>query len=178
MFWNCVRSRRNGRNNLVTLKVDTDTLTSEDLTHLPNFPQVVRTEYLTQVSTTLIEVGKLMRELNANKSCRPDDTHPRILKHCSNSLALLIPDDWKIANVISLYKKGAKDKVESYRPVSLTSTASKICEKTSRKSIVNFWTDHKVFIGEQFGFIKKRYCLSQLLDTFHSWAKARNARIK
>ena len=89
----------------MTLKVDTDTLTdhkdnadsfnryftsfftSEDLTHLPNFPQVVRTEYLTQVSTTPIEVGKLMRELNANKSCRPDDTHPRILKHCSNSLA-------------------------------------------------------------------------------------------
>ena len=191
MFWNCVRSLRNGRNNLVTLKVDTDTLTSEDLTHLPNFSQVVRTEYLTQVSTTLIEVGKLMRELNANKSCRPDDTHPRILKHCSNSLALPlcalfttsfkcgeIPDDWKIANVISLYKKGAKDKVESYRPVSLTSTASKICEKTSRKSMVNFWTDHQVFIGEQFGFIKKRSCLSQLLDTFHSWAKARNARIK
>ena len=32
-----------------------------------------------------------------------------------------IPDDWKIANVIPLHKKGAKDKVENYRPVSLTS---------------------------------------------------------
>ena len=56
----------------------------------------------------------------------------------------------------------------------LTSIASKICEKIVRKSIVNFWTDHQVFIGEQFGFMKKRSCLSQLLDTFHSWAKARN----
>ena len=36
------------------------------------------------------------------------------------------------------------------------------------------WTDHQDFIGEQFGFVKKRSCLSQLLDTFHSWAKARN----
>ena len=176
----------------MTLKVDTDTLTdhkdiadsfnlyfasvftSENLTHFPNFPQVVRTENLTQVSTTLIEVGKLLLELNANKSCGPDDIHPRILKHCSNSLASPlcalfntsfkcseIPDDWKIANVIPLYKKGAKDKVENYRPVSLTSITSKICEKIVRKLIVNFWTEHQVFIGEQFSFMKKRSCLSQ-----------------
>ena len=115
------------------------------LTHFPNFPQVVRTENLTQVSTTPIEVGKLLRELNANKSCSPDDIHPRILKHCSNSLASplcalfntsfkcgKIPDDRKIANVIPLYKKGAKDKLENYRPVSLNSIASKICEKIVR----------------------------------------------
>ena len=142
LFWTYVRSRRNGTNNLVALKVDTDTLsdhkdiadsfnryfasvfTSENLTHLPNFPQVVRTENLTQVSTTPIQVEKLLRELNANKSCGPDDIHPRILNHCSNSLALPlcalfntsfkcdeIPDDWRIANVIPFYKKGAKDKV-------------------------------------------------------------------
>ena len=122
-----------------------------------------------------------MRELNANKSCGPNDHYPRILKHCGNSLALPlctlfntsfkcdeIPDDCKIANVTPLYKKGAKDKVENYRPVSLTSIA------IVRKSIVNFWTDHQVFIGEQFGFMKKRSCPSQLLDTFRSWAKARN----
>ena len=79
LFWNYVRSRRNGTNNLVTLKVDTDALTdhkdiadsfnryfasvftSENLTHFPNFPQVVQTENLTQASTTPIEVGKLLR---------------------------------------------------------------------------------------------------------------------
>ena len=130
LFWNYVGSRRNGTNNLVTLKVDTESLTDHkdiadffqslfhlcfyvrNLTHLPNFPQVVRTENLTQVSTTPIEVGKLLRELNANKICGPDDIHPRILKHCSKSLpsplcALFItlfkcgekPDDWKIHSV-------------------------------------------------------------------------------
>ena len=184
LFWNYVHSLRNGTNNLVTLKVDTDTLTnhkdiadsfnryfasvftSENLTHFSNFPQVVKTENLTQASTTPIEVGKLLRELNDSKSCGPDDIHPRILKHCSNSLASPlcalfntsfkcgeIPVDRKIVNVIPLCKKGAKDKVENYRPVSLTSIASKICEKIVRKN---------------------RSCLSQLRDTFHSWAKARN----
>ena len=93
---------------------------------------------------------------------------------CSSLKCGEIPDHWKIANVILLYKKGAKDKIENYRPVYLTPIASKICEKIVRKSIVNFWTDHQVFIGEQFGFMKKRSCLSQLHDIFHSWAKARN----
>ena len=128
-----------------------------------------------------------MREFNDNKSCGRDDHYPRILKHCSNSLASplctlfntsfkcgKIPDDCKLANVIPLYKKGTKDKVANYRPVSVTSIASKIHEKIVRKSIVNFWTDHQVFIGNQFGFRKKRSCPSQLLDTFRSWAKARN----
>ena len=127
----------------MTLKVDTDTLTdhkdiadsfnryfasvftSENLIHFPNSPQVVKTENLTQASTTPIEVGKLLRELNANKSCGPDDFHPRILKHCSNSLASplcalfntsfkcgQIPVDWKIANVIPLCKKGSEPKTK------------------------------------------------------------------
>lgn len=105
LFWNYVCSRRSGTNNLVALKVDTDTLTdhkdiadsfnryfasvftTENLTHLPNFLQVVRTENHTQVSTTPFEVEKLLRELNANKSCGLDDIHPRILKHYSRSLA-------------------------------------------------------------------------------------------
>lgn len=83
MFWNYVCSRRSGTNNLVALKVDTDTLTdrkdiagsfnryfasvftTENLTYLANFPQVVRTENLTQVSTTPFEVEKLLRELRA-----------------------------------------------------------------------------------------------------------------
>lgn len=139
LFWNYVRSRRSETNNLVELKVATDTLTNhkdiadcfnryfasvfttENLAPLPNFPQVVRTENLTQVSTTPFEGEKRLRELNANKSCGPDDIHPRILKHCSSSLASPlcvlfnisfkcgeISDDWKIANVISLHKKGAK----------------------------------------------------------------------
>ena len=74
--------------------------------------------------------------------------------------------------VIQLYKKG--DKVENYRPVCRTSIASKICEKIVRKSIVNFWTDHQFFKREQFFFMTKRSCLSQLFDTFHSWTKERN----
>lgn len=116
---------------------------------------------------TPIEVEKLLHELNTTKSCGPGDIHPRILKCCSNSLAspqstILnisfkcgeIPDDWKIAQLILLYKKGANDKVENYRLLSPTSITSKIWEKIVRTLIVNYWTDHQVFIGKQFGSLK------------------------
>jgi len=33
----------------------------------------------------------------------------------------VIPDDWKVANVSPIFKKGSKSQVANYRPVSLTS---------------------------------------------------------
>ena len=206
-FWNYVRSRRNGTNNLVTLKVDTDALTDhkdiadsfnryfasvftlENLTYYPNFPQVVRTENLTQVSTTLIEVGKLLLELNANKSCGPDDIHPRILKHCSNSLAsplcALFNTSFKcgenspwLENSKRLFRLQERCKRQSRKLQTCFSNLS--CKSNLREDCQE--VDCKLLDGTsslqrrlQFGrFMKKRSCLSQLLDTFHLWAKARN----
>jgi len=40
-----------------------------------------------------------------------------------------VPDDWKIANVSPIFKKGDKRKVSNYRPVSLTSQVAKVIER-------------------------------------------------
>ena len=37
----------------------------------------------------------------------------------------VVPEDWKIANVSAIYKKGDKGNPENYRPVSLTSNYGK-----------------------------------------------------
>ena len=124
LFWSYVRSNWNGTNNLVTLKVATITpidhkdiayslnhyfasvFILQNLTHLPNFPQVVSTEILTQVSTTPSVVEKLLQQLNDNKSCGPNDIHPRILKCCSTSLAsrkLIIVNYYCLEQLISLW---------------------------------------------------------------------------
>ena len=40
----------------------------------------------------------------------------------------IVPDDWKTANVTPIFKKGNRQRVENYRPVSLTSLIGKVCE--------------------------------------------------
>ena len=40
-----------------------------------------------------------------------------------------VPDQWKIAKIIPTHKKGAKDNIENYRPISNLCAISKIYEK-------------------------------------------------
>ncbi|KFP59057.1 hypothetical protein N323_05170, partial [Cathartes aura] len=81
-------------------------------------------------------------QLNVHKSMGPDGIHPGVLKKLANAMAgpLLIvsqrswesgevPADWKLANVIPIYKKDVREDPENYRPVSLTSFPGKIMKK-------------------------------------------------
>ena len=86
-----------------------------------------------------------------------------------------IPDSWKEADIIPLHKKGEKNKRDNYRPVSLTSIPCKVCEKIVRQHLVDFWITKDIFIPDQFGFMKGRSCLSQLLTVFHDWSSNRNS---
>ena len=50
----------------------------------------------------------------------------------------VIPQEWKRANVTSIFKKGAKWDPANYRPVSLTSQIGKIMERMIKEDIVHF----------------------------------------
>ena len=80
----------------------------------------------------------------------------------------------KLADITPLHKKGAKSDRKNYRPVLLTSVVCKVCEMIVRQQLVQFWNSNEVFIPEQFGFLKGKSCLSQLLSSFHDWASRRN----
>ncbi|KFP47650.1 RNA-directed DNA polymerase from mobile element jockey, partial [Cathartes aura] len=81
-------------------------------------------------------------QLNVHKSTGPDGIHPRVLKELADVMAgplsIIyqrswesgeVPADWKLANVIPVYKKGVRVDAGNYRPVSLTSVHGKIMEK-------------------------------------------------
>jgi len=71
----------------------------------------------------------------------PDGLHPRVLRELVNVVAkplsiILrqswltrdVPADWRLANVMPIFKKGQKDDPGSYRPISLTSVLGKVME--------------------------------------------------
>ena len=48
-----------------------------------------------------------------------------------------IPNQWKEANLKAIYKKGAKDTAENYRPISLTCVPCKIMETIITDKVVD-----------------------------------------
>ena len=108
-----------------------------------------------------------------------------LLKECANELYLAIytvfskslqegtvPDDWKLANVTSIYKKGPKSDPGNYRPVSLTSILCKLLEKCVRKSILEHLKCHNLLSDNQFGFRDHRNTVLQLLTVLDNWTEA------
>ena len=206
LFWNYVKSRRKGSNDLIVIKLDNgDTLTNEadiveymneyfasvftteNLESFPSFDSVIEDVELSFLQCSADDVRKILMKLKPRKSPGPDGIHPMILKNCAENLASslsgifnsffasgVMPHNWKLADIIPLHKKGPKKYCKNYRPVSLTSLVCKVCEMIVREQIVQFWINNNIFNPEQFGFLKGKSCLSQLLSSFHDWARERN----
>eukprot|EP00061_Rhincodon_typus_P011728 g36966.t1 len=98
-----------------------------------------------------------LKGLKADKSPRKDGLQPRVLKEIAEEIveALMVifqeslesgrvQEDWKMSNGAPLFKKGGRQKTGNYRPVSLTS----------------------VIGPSQYCFIKRRACLTNLLEFF------------
>ena len=55
-----------------------------------------------------------------------------------------VPVDWKLANVMPIYKKGQKKDVGNYRPVSLASVPGKVMEQIVLSAITWYVQDNQV----------------------------------
>jgi hypothetical protein len=75
-----------------------------------------------------------------------------------------VPEDWKIANVVPIYKKGSKSSPGNYRPISLTSMACKILESIIRDAVTGHLSANNLIKGSQHGFFKNRSCSTNLLE--------------
>ena len=72
------------------------------------------------------------------------------------------PEELKSAKIIPIYKKGAHDDINNYRPISLLSTISKVLEKIIKTRLVTFIETTFNFDNKQYGFKKKAVPWEQL----------------
>ena len=77
-----------------------------------------------------------------------------------------MPDDWKNANVVPIHKKGLKNDVANYRPISLTSLVMKIFEKCIRDEVYSLCKDK--ITPNQHGFLPNRSCSTQMIPFVNS----------
>ena len=88
-----------------------------------------------------------------------------------------LPVEWKSAHVIPIFKKGQKDLVENYHPISLTSLLVKTLERLIYNRIFGFIESNNLLSSHQYGFRPGYSCTSQLIHLFHEWAKALDKRL-
>ena len=117
----------------------------------------------------------VIMNLDHNKAHGPDNIPARLLKETAAQIAPslcslfnkslrigVVPDDWKLANVVPVYKHGEKAEVENYRPISLLSLISKTLERCVFNNIKHH--AYEQINPCQNGFVPKKSCITQLIE--------------
>ncbi|XP_052693771.1 uncharacterized protein LOC128172041 [Crassostrea angulata] len=130
-------------------------------------------------------VNKLIQSLQIHKATGADGIPARLLRFLGADLAPVltvffqasinqgvIPKEWKRANVVPIFKKGAQNKPENYRPVSLTSITCKMLEHIITSNIMRHVEGQRMLTDAQHGFRKQRSCETQLIVTIQDLAKS------
>ena len=102
------------------------------------------------------------------------------MKKCSSTLCLplaiifstsysysVLPWQWKYGFIVPIYKKGNKSKPENYRPVTLTSPVCRVMESILAFGIRKVFKNS--FCKNQYGFLKGKSCMTQLLEVISDW---------
>ena len=128
---------------------------------------------------TVSDVFYILSHLKESSAPGPDGIHPKVLVECATNLSIPIftiirrsldsgclPDDWKLANVTPIYKKGSKTNPLNYRPISLTAIICRVMERLIKNKIMELLERYELLSKHQHGFRSKRSCLTQLLEYF------------
>ena len=103
---------------------------------------------LKDLRVTPDQVQAKLRDLRPASSPGPDTIHPKVLRELAaplcrpladlfnHSLAEgRVPEEWKLGQVVPIYKKGPRCDPSNYRPVSLTSVTAKVLESLVRDAL-------------------------------------------
>ena len=86
----------------------------------------------------------------------------------------VLPQVWKNALVVPIFKKGSRAHPCNYRPIFLTCIVCKILEHIISTSIYQHLEENHIICRQQHGFRKRRSCETQLISTVHDFATTLN----
>lgn len=134
-----------------------------------------------QISVTTDTIKKAVRGLKNNRAPGPEGIQAELIKCGTEKLYHMIttiinrclndhpcPDEWKLAYISSIHKKGSKKDPNNYRGISVTSTMSRLYGKILRDLIETEYSSYEE--EEQCGFRAGRsctdnvFCLKQVIE--------------
>ena len=146
---------------------------------------VTMTKKTTHVSLSTINFStdnilKIIRNLDPNKAHRHDMICVWMIKICDTSICRPLkliyqsclksgkfPTEWKKANVVPVHKKGDKQILKNYRPISLLPIAGKIFERLLYDRMFEFFIENNLISKNESGFRPGDSCINQLLSITH-----------
>ena len=144
---------------------------------------------LDYISFDLIDVFDALRNQSSKTSRGPDAIPHIVYKKLCFAVALplylifkcsldsgTVPQAWKEATVIPVFKKGSKCNPENYRPISLTCVACRIFEKILSSKIIDFCEENNILGCNQHGFLRRKSTLTQLLCCLNYWTRSLDNR--
>ena len=122
----------------------------------------------------------IIHSLNINKAHGYNDLSIRLLKICDFSIvkplsiifknclqSTSFPNNWKKSNVVPIHKKGDKQLLQNYQPVSLLPICGKIFERIIFNPIFEYLKKNSLLCPNQSGFRPFDSCENQLLSIVH-----------
>ena len=129
---------------------------------LPNFSYLTN-EKIDQIPIDNDNIVSLIRKLNPNKANGSDGISGRMLLLCNDSVVLPLRiifgnilstatyPEWKLANVTPMFRKGDKQLIGNYRPISLLPLCGKMFEKIIFNNLYKHLTTHHLITKNQSG---------------------------
>ena len=156
---------------------------------LPNLP-CYDVNSLSEIRVSVEETINALSQVNKSSAVGPDGVHNLALFHTRMSIGVtltylfnqclsqcIMPKYWKLSHIIPIHKKGPEDLTANYRPISLISCTSKILECLVHNKMMSFFVENNFICPEQFGFLTKSSCCSQLLEVVHKISETLDNRL-
>ena len=86
----------------------------------------------------------------------------KIINNCIRTA--IFPATWKVGRITVLHKKGSRNLLNNYRPITLLCSLSKIFERVLFKQMLHYFGENQLMDPRQYGFRPGRSCAHAVID--------------
>ena len=152
----------------------------KNISTLPNTCSKHTNNILDTIVSSKEDIYKIIKKLDPNKAHGHDMISILTIKLCSISICKPLeiifqnclrsgkfPSERKKANVVPTFKKGDKQCIKNYCPVSLLPVCGKVFEQLLYNKMFSFFSENDLISPKQSGFRPGDSCTNQLLSIAH-----------